>query len=1477
MFQAPTRRWFESVFGAPTPAQEKGWPVLAAGESTLLLAPTGSGKTLAAFLVALDRLLFGPPPPGEGRCRVLYVSPLKALGVDVEKNLQRPLEGIVQAAQGMGVAHQPVVVGVRSGDTPAKERARLTRSPPDILITTPESLYLLLTSQAARHLAAVETVIIDEIHALVPTKRGAHLTLSLERLEALRGRGAPLQRIGLSATQRPLSEVAAFLGGGVVRDGVVAPRPVTIVDAGQRRALSLSVEVPFEDPAEAPGTDPSAGAPVPKGEGAEVDRSTWPKIHPRLLELIRAHRSTLIFVNSRRLAERLAGALNDLAQEELVLAHHGSLAKDTRLSIEARLKAGELRALVATSSLELGIDMGAIDLVIQVEAPPSIAAGLQRIGRAGHSVGSVSKGVLFPKFRGDLLPTAAATQRMQEGLVEAIAYPRNALDVLAQTIVATVAMAPVTVDGLYDQLRGAAPYAELPRATFLGVLDLLSGRYESDELSELRPRLTWDRHANLLEARQGARRVAVINGGTIPDRGLYGVFLATDDGRSVRVGELDEEMVFESRVGDVFLLGASSWRIAEITHDKVLVSPAPGEPGRMPFWHGDRPGRPPELGRAIGALARELLSVPVEAAVERLTTRHGFEPRAAQGLLRYLGEELAHLGHVPSDRTLILERFRDEVGDWRVCLLSPFGARVHAPWATAVKARLGATQEIDLYWNDDGIVFRLPNADAPPPVEDLLPTSDELEGLVTGELGGTSLFAARFRENAARALLLPKKVPGRRTPLWAQRRRSADLLAVASRFPDFPIILETYRECLKDVFDLPGLTTLLRQIEAGELALVVADVERPSPMASALLFSFVANFIYEGDAPVSERRAQALTLDTEQLRLLLGPAELRRLLDPEVIRRHQDRLQRLDPPSVRHADGLHDLLLYLGDLSHPELTARVTAELNLDEALQGLLASQRVVAVKIAGEQRFIAAEDAGRYRDALGVTLPTGLPPAFLEVARDALERLLSRYARTHGPFTAQGVATRFGLGVAPVERSLADRVAAHRLVHAPLLAQGEGLEYCDAEVLRALRQQSLAKLKKEVAPVEPEVLGRFLLEWHGVTRPRAGAEVVLSTLERLAGAPLVASSLEAEVLPARVVRYTPQLLDELMVAGELIWRGLEPLGTKDGRIAFFLADRYLALAPPRGEPPGPRGARVLEALTRRGALFFSDLLSETKLFGPDLVTELWSLVWSGYVSNDSLAPLRSLIGSGKEPRATSGRRSFRSRRIGPPGTEGRWSLLPDPQAPGGPSATERATALSRQLLLRYGVLTKEAVHAEGIVGGFSAVYPVLKAMEEAGKVHRGYFVEGLGATQFAQLGAEARLRAAKEAPGDAAAVPLAATDPANPYGAALPWPSREGARCQRAAGATVLLHQGRLLAFLGRTERALTTFLPEEEPERSGAAQALAQGLAKLVERGARRALLVTEIDGLDPRRSFLAPFLDRVGFSAGSRGLLLRRGPG
>jgi ATP-dependent Lhr-like helicase len=1460
-----------------TAAQAKGWPSIQAGRSTLLLAPTGSGKTLAAFLAAIDRLMFSPEPAVRDRCRVLYVSPLKALATDVEKNLRAPIAGIARVAGETGEPFHLPSVAVRSGDTPAAERARIGKRPPDILITTPESLYLLLTGSARAILGSVETVIVDEIHSLVPTKRGAHLFLSLERLEALRPRGAaPLQRIGLSATQRPLEEVARLLGGGTVGpggDGTFTPRPVDIVDAGTKKAWDLHVEVPWD-------AAPSAATPTQR-----APISVWPSIHPRLVELIRAHRSTMIFANSRRLAERLAAAINDTAGEEVALAHHGSVSKETRLAIEERLKAGNLPAIVATSSLELGLDVGAVDLVLQIESPPSVASGLQRIGRAGHSVGAVSRGVIFPKYRGDLLSAAATTERMIQGQVEETFYPRNPLDVLAQQIVATVSAEPTTADALFALTRGAAPFADLPRASFEGVLDMLSGRYPSDEFAELRPRLTWDRSTGALRAREGAKRIAVINGGTIPDRGLYGVYLAdAAEEKSRRVGELDEEMVFESRTGDVFLLGASSWRISEITHDRVLVTPAPGEPGKMPFWRGDRPGRPPELGRAIGALARTLVAEKPAAANKRLREAHGLDARAADNLLAYLHDQERATGEVPSDEALVVERYRDEIGDYRLCILSPFGSRVHAPWCTAVLARLRERSDADIegIWSDDGLVFRLPGTDEPPEIAPYFPKADEIEDIVIQSLGGSSVFAARFRENAGRALLLARRHPGQRSPLWATRKKAADLLAVAARYGSFPIILETYRECLRDVFDLPGLVDLLGRVERRELRVLTVDSRVPSPFASALMFSYVGNFLYDGDAPLAERRAHALSVDPAQLRELLGEAELRELLDAGAIHELGRALQRLDGHRpAEHADAVHDLLLSLGDLTPDEIAARCASPDAAPALVAELVASRRILPIDVRGERRLVAAEDAARFRDALGVALPTGLPAALLEPVADPLGDLVARYARTHGPFVIDALAARFGLGVALVRAALERLATAGRVLEGEISPGGRSREWCDVEVLRQLKRRSLARLRKEVEPAPPAALGRFLAEWQGLQRPRSGPDALLTVVAQLQGAPLPASSLESDVLPARVRGYRAGDLDLLAAAGEVTWVGLSPLGPSDGQIALYLPADLPLLAPAARIAEGDPCARLRALLEQRGAVFFSDLAADTGAFPRDLLAALWALVWAGEVTNDTLAPLRSFLrGSAGEEKArrTLRNRPFLGRRAGPPGSEGRWSLVARPGR-ARPTETERRTALARALLGRHGVLTREAVGAEGLAGGFSTVYEVLKAMEDAGKVRRGYFVAGLGATQFALPGADDRLRAVREPSAAPRTLILAATDPGNPYGAALSWPAARGdgetkdARPQRAAGAHVVLHDGSMIGYVGRAEKSLLTFLPAEEPAHVHAAEALAGALAALVDEGRRRTLLLERIDGEEAARSALGPRLEAAGFTATSKGYFKR----
>ena len=1506
-----TRRWFDTSFEAPTDAQRKGWPKIASSQSTLLLAPTGSGKTLSAFLVALDRLMFGPAPEARG-VRVLYVSPLKALGVDVERNLRAPLNGIRLAAEAMGASFRVPEVGVRSGDTPQREREQMRRAPPEILITTPESLYLILTSRAKEILRTVETVIVDEIHSLVEGKRGAHLFLSLERLQAIATK--PIQRIGLSATQRPLDEVGRLLGGFDSSVDPPKPRPVEIVDASHKKTFEVTVEVPVEDMAKLAVSADAAG-PEPRGPRAPSAgaQSIWPSIHPRLLELIRAHRSTMIFVNSRRLAERLCAALNELAGQEMVRAHHGSVAKDVRAEIEDRLKQGDLPAIVATSSLELGIDMGAVDLVVQIEAPPSVASGVQRIGRAGHHVGAISKGVIVPKFRGDLVACAAVTEELHAAHVEATYYPRNPLDVLAQQLVAIVSEGPIEIDKLYSLVRGAAPFAELPRRSFEGVLDMLSGRYPSSELGDLRPRLTWDRVANVVRARKGASMLAIANAGTIPDRGLFGVFLAGSD-PPVRVGELDEEMVFESREGDVFVLGASSWRIEEITHDRVIVSPAPGEPGKMPFWHGDRPGRPLELGRAIGRLVRTLASQPREQAISRLQGKNGLDPRAAENLLRYLEDQLAAGSRLPTDRTLVIERFLDEMGDWCVTLLSPFGARVHSPWCSAVQRRLQDELglEVDVLWSDDGIVFRLPDADEPPDDTWFFPDPDEVEAIVTERLASTSLFAARFRENAGRALLLPKRKPGKRTPLWAQRRKSATLLAVASRYADFPIVLETYRECLRDVFDLPGLVEVLREVRDRKIAVASVKTGKPSPFAASLLFNYVAAFLYEGDAPLAERRSRMLALDQAQLRELLGEPELRELLDLDAILETQDRLQWLDRRRITELDHVHDALLALGDLSRDELRARAQIdgqidgqiEAPVDEWVGGLILERRIVEVTIGGERRCAAVEDVAKLRDALGIVPPAGMPKSLLGPADDPLTDLVGRYARTHGPFTLDALCKRFGLAPA-VARAVCDAlIAQDRLLEGEMIPGAHGRELCDPQVLRQIKQRSLAKLRQEIEPVEPEALARFALSWAGIGDRRRGMDALVSAIEQLQGAPLAASSLEQYILPARVMAFDPRDLDELCASGELMWRGLGALGPKDGRVGLYLVDHYPLLAPEATPVEGELAAKIRARLAERGGVFFRELVESTGAFAPDVLDTLWQMVWAGEVTNDTLLPLRTLR-TGEErahPRRRLGRRPSL------PGSEGRWSLLPAIGISPAYTPTRRAEALVTQLLERHGVLTREAVHSEGIEGGFAAVYPVLKAMEEAGRVRRGYFVAGLGATQFCLPGAEDRLRRYREPDrsegessfsGRSGARPptrsaggarkrrepderaddvilIAADDPANPYGAALAWPERpEGAKPSRGAGGRVVLHEGRLVGYIGKTGRSVITFLPEQREERAVTAAALARGLANAVGEGAgARAVVLEKIDGGDPHTSVIAEALRDAGFSLTSKGFHRRR---
>ena len=1806
-FSTPVRNWFRATFSAPTAAQEGAWESIRNGNNTLIIAPTGSGKTLAAFLWALDALHREHEAGTAGGTRILYISPLKALGADVERNLRAPLTGITRLS-GNNTGEPSISVGVRSGDTPARERRQLISNPPDILITTPESLYLMLTSAARNTLAGVTTVIVDEIHNLAATKRGAHLAVSLERLDALLKK--PAQRIGLSATVENPEAVARFLGG---------IQPVTIMSRPVAKEWDLRLSVPVPDmaalggandygqglyapseyapseyaPSKAPGSGGSASDSSPQGaaqpissaanaqesapytledaigvfpgqatgqadparqgdnaapkntltipeealrEGAPHEKalrdtpdserpetSIWPRVQERIVDHIENNRSTIVFVNSRGLAEKLTAALNDIHLRRvltkqgidpedyaagisdiaevppLARAHHGSVSKEQRTLIEEALKGGTLRCVVATSSLELGIDMGHVDLVIQVAAPPSVASALQRVGRAGHRVGEISRGFFYPKHRGDLLGATVTLAGMRSGTLEPLAIPTNPLDVLAQQTVAACALGPISVDSWYEALRRSAPYAELPRALFDSVLEMLAGRYPSDEFAELRPRIIWDRTpteeapSGSIEGRPGAQRLAVTSGGTIPDRGLFPVYLVSgnEERGPKRVGELDEEMVYESRAGEVITLGASSWRIEEITHDAVRVSPAPGQPARLPFWHGDRMGRPYALGVQTGAFTRALSSLDAtdSAAARQQLEQLGLDAWAVDNLLAYLREQRESTGAVPSDTRMIVERHRDELGDWRVVLHSPLGYGVHAPWALAVRARIEERYGVDasVMASDDGLILRLPAMEDVPPGADLfLFDPDELEAIVTERVGDSALFASRFRENAARALLLPRRDPGKRTPLWQQRQRAAQLLDVARKYPDFPVLLETARECLQDVYDVPALVQVHRSLQSRTVSLLEVETNEPSPFARTLLFEYVAEHLYDGDAPAAERRAAALSLDPALLAELLGSSGLRDLLDPAVLVQTQQRLQRTgERYRASGVEGVADLLRQLGPLSARELSLRLRTDSpqatapdvekpdagdfsggvfsgaenaeNEDSDNHGeeygthaSTAEARDLAEQLVHSRRafsflgaaddsaepqlyYAVVEDAARLRDGLGIMPAAALPAALLEPVAEPLEDLVSRYARTHIPFTAQQAAEHFsrltpvGVGVlTPVLQRLQQqrRLSSGEFLPEVLRTPGTvGVEWVDAQVLRTIRARSLAALREEIEPVSAQVYGVFLPSWQNVrslsvrvaqTLPEASAygafmpsrraamvvgervaplgtatengtengvedststtEDLLTTIDQLAGVRVPASALETLILPARVPGYQPHMLDELIASGRVFFTGAGQLGggsaqKSDGWIRLHLSESSsLTLGEDYPEQllraenpelwealqtPGTLEHAIYEALAH-GGLFVpalrervAQLMSAAAPAGqvvtfPDAAhvsAALWRLVWAGAVTNDSFAPVRAMLagvrsahptpaaparlsrvgrrgagriaaarasmgngmagGYGAESYSSSGYsapgrglRSLRgsSLRGGLPTTpavapqdSGRFSrvdaLLQEPV-----EATVAALARADLLLDRYGVLTRGCLQVEDSTGGFSQLYRIYSAAEDRALVRRGYFIEGLGAAQFAAPATVDLLRStadnlsipagpqsfgATQGFGASAYTPqrtdteqvygtftvtlLAATDPANPYGAALSWPAipsyageGEGVvkhRPARKAGACVVLVDGAPVLYVERGAKTLLAFTTDPV-----LLEAAAPALTRLVSAGGAEKISVEKVNDVE-----------------------------
>lgn len=1521
-FSPITREWFGTTFAAPTTAQAQAWDAIADGDNTLVIAPTGSGKTLAAFLWAIDDLAAHRPNPTRPAerprgTRVLYVSPLKALAVDVERNLRTPLTGLTRLAERHAVPAPEITVGVRSGDTPPATRRQLIAHPPDVLITTPESLFLMLTSAARETLADVRTVIVDEIHAIAGGKRGAHLAVSLERLDELRD-GPPAQRIGLSATVRPPEELARFLSG---------QSPTTIVAPPSSKTIELTVEVPVPDMANL------------------ANNTIWPDVEARLVDLIEAHGSTIVFANSRRLAERLTARLNEIHAERsglappsdanpkvpggapahimgsgqtlgadaiLARAHHGSVSKEQRALVEEDLKRGLLKAVVATSSLELGIDMGAVDLVIQVEAPPSVASGLQRVGRAGHQVGEVSQGVLFPKHRTDLIGCAVTVQRMLAGEIETMRVPANPLDILAQQTVAAAALEPLDADRWFDTVRRSAPFATLPRSVYEATLDLLSGKYPSTDFAELRPRLVYDRDTGTLSARPGAQRLAVTSGGAIPDRGLFTVYLATDSEKPSRVGELDEEMVYESRPGDVIALGATSWRITEITHDRVLVIPAPGQPARLPFWRGDDVGRPAELGAALGAFTGELAGLG-RAAFDKRCAALGFDAYATDNLWGLLDEQRTTAGVVPTDSTLLVERFRDELGDWRVILHSPYGLRVHGPLALAVGRRLRERYGIDEKptASDDGIVVRLPDtvsdwgseggSDTPPGAELFVFDTDEIDPIVTAEVGGSALFASRFRECAARALLLPRRHPGRRSPLWQQRQRAAQLLEVARKYPDFPVVLETIRECLQDVYDVPALVELMAGIAQRRVRVLETETARPSPFAASLLFGYVGAFMYEGDSPLAERRAAALSLDSTLLAELLGRVELRELLDPDVIAATGRQLQHLsEDRAARDAEGVADLLRLLGPLTEEEVAERAGGA-DVGGWLEGLRGARRALTVSFAGRTWWVAVEDVGRLRDGVGVAVPLGVPAAFTESVPDPLGELLGRYARTRTPFTTAEASARFGLGLRVTADVLGRLAADGRLVRGDFVAAetsgaaAGGEQWCDADVLRILRRRSLAALRAQVEPVSTAAYGRFLPAWHRLAasgptgQPSlSGLDGLMSVIDQLAGVRMPASAIEPLILTPRVRDYSPALLDELLATGEVTWSGAGSISGSDGWVALHPSDSApLTLTGPAAIDLTDAHRAILDTLAGGGAYFFRQL-GHDHIGEAALKAALWELIWAGWITGDTFAPVRALLGAvGARKRSAPAHRTHRPPRLSrysvahaqsrstDPTVAGRWSVLPAPE----PDSTLRAHAQAELLLSRHGVLTRGAVTAEGVPGGFATLYKVLSTFEEAGRCQRGYFVESLGGAQFAVASTVDRLRGFNdgidaERP-EYRAVVLAAADPANPYGAALAWPTANadgegpGARPGRKAGALVVLVDGELAWFVERGGRSLLTFTADPAADR-----AAASALADLVAARRVASILVERIDGTPALQAGpVADALAEAGFAKTPRGMRLR----
>lgn len=1489
-FSDAVRGWFLDRFAGPTEVQTRAWETIAIGANALVIAPTGSGKTLAAFLQAIDDLMNEKAATAKWQrgVRVLYVSPLKALGADVERNLAVPLEEIA-ARVGADVR---VEMGMRTGDTSASERARLQRKPPDILITTPESLYLILTSRAREMLRSVRTVIVDEIHSIAGNKRGAHLSLSLERLDDLVGH--PVQRVGLSATVEPQEEVARFLGG---------VQPVSVVAAEGRTDADISVRVPVRDMTAIPAV------------GDDRASSIWPYLESAILDEVLAHASTIVFVNSRGLCERLTARLNDryaqrvagrtdkdaiaemagravrsdigstsalsgAADATIAKAHHGSVSKEQRALVENELKTGTLRCVVATSSLELGIDMGEVDLVIQVAPPPSVASGLQRIGRANHHVAGRSKAIMFPRVRTETIDCAAAVEGMAAGLIESTHLVDRPLDVLAQQTVAAVSLCPdgLSADDWFGVVKRSANFAELSRDAFDAVIGMLSGVFASGDVAEFAPRITVDAGTGMLMPLPRSQRLAVSAGGTIPDRGSYPAMLpeGSAEGGRRRVGELDEEMVHESRVGDRIILGTSTWRIAEIDRDRVIVEPAPGAAARLPFWHGESTGRAYDEALRRGALVRCLAGSSQETVETRLIV-DGLDAFARENLKGLLAHQRQATGVVPDDRTVIIEVCADEEGDDRIVIHASFGKRVCEPWALAITARVRERFGFDpqAMAADTGIVVRFPQAESGdlPDLAAFLFDPDEAERIVAAEVGATALFAARFRECASRALLVASRQPGKRAPLWQQRVKGGQLLEAARREGDFPLLAEAARECLHDVYDMGALRQVMEDIDTGAVRVSAVRTQTPSPFAAPLLFGYVADHLYEGDLPHAERRHALLSVDADLLGELLGSDKAAEVLDQAVVDAVQAELQGTAAGyRARGVEGVCELLRRVGPLSTSNVACRTDGPLDAmeddeaaacadDEQARALLdeleAGHRAFRTQIAGAPVWAVAEDAARLRAVLGAPCPD-----WARIEGDAgsaetlLDGVIARILRTNALCTAESIAQELGLGTALVEESLRRLAGQGRAVQMAYPADAPIPSWTDPVVMRRLRARSLAAARQAIAPVDQATYLRYLFDLQGIGDAEGvdGIDRLAEIIAQFEGVFLPAQLWEASVFPTRMAGYDPVLLDDLLACGDVVWQG----GT-DGKgnhvIAFYPSDS--PFCPVRIEPCDR---------TDQGALA--------------------EMVWNGCASSDSFAFVRASIAgrlveridltsamprrahsrrAGRRYAASAGaKREARERVIERTARDaafmGTWWKMETPEV----NDTVCAMDIVDSLLDRYGVVTRDIALGAGVPGGLGSLYPVLRSREDAGELLRGAFVEGMGPSQFAAVDTIEHLRSFADA-GTGPAIVLDADDPIDLLGRGLPWPaSTVNAKPARRAGALVVFWKGMPILHISAHGRDIISFSEDVEALRCAACAFASTSLerARRLHTWSER-IQVRTFDGKPVLDTPFATVLEEVGF--------------